>query len=167
MQKQILYPKIIPRLIASLIDLTIISFVSLIIIKFLVHIGLIKATQKIYSTTSFNSFQDLLIYITSKDFLLTSGLTILIQVLFLFLYFIAFWYYTNTTPGKYIMRIKIVKHKDSTKPKLSQLLIRFFVGYIIFWIIPLIGIINIIFSIFARQRRAWHDKISGILLIKY
>ena len=167
MQKQILYPKIIPRLIASLIDLTIISFVSLIIIKFLVHIGLIEATQKIYSTTSFNSFQDLLIYITSKDFLLTSGLITLIQVLLLFLYFIAFWYYTSTSPGKYLMRIKIVNHKNHTKPKLSQLLIRFFVGYIVFGIIPFALFINLIFTIFARQRRSWHDKISGTLLIKY
>lgn len=73
----------------------------------------------------------------------------------------AFWFWFSATPGKMILRMKIVDAKTFGKPTQKQLIIRFF-GYIISTLVLCLGFVWISFD---KRRQGLHDKMSGTVVI--
>jgi uncharacterized RDD family membrane protein YckC len=75
-------------------------------------------------------------------------------------YFVLFWTVVGQTPGMALMGLQVVR-KDARPPTVLSSIVRYF-GY---WIslIPLgLGFLWILVD---RQRRGWHDKLSGTYVV--
>ncbi len=85
----------------------------------------------------------------------------MVNMLVVAVIFIAAWRYWNSTPGKMLFRMKIVRESDLGEPSTWQYLVRFF-GYII-GSIPLgIGFLMIPFN---SKKRGLHDYMAGTVVI--
>ena len=73
-------------------------------------------------------------------------------------YFVTFWKKFGATPGKMLLRMKIVDADTMESPSLRNLIKRF-LGYIT----AIIGIWSIVFS---KRSMAVHDKIANTIVIK-
>jgi uncharacterized RDD family membrane protein YckC len=74
-------------------------------------------------------------------------------------YFVGFWRKFGATPGKMLLRMKIVDAQDyDVRPSTSRLIKRF-LGYIT----AIIGLWSILIS---KQGQAMHDRIAGTVVIK-
>jgi len=131
MNKQITYPKLIPRLFATIMDLFLLAITANLINALMLKCGIGELAP--LANTAFG-------------FSLMS------------VYFLGFWLYKGTTPGKILMRTKIVDAKTLQAPGKLQLIIRFLIMPFFFigiWFIPL-----------TKQSQALHDKIAGTAVIK-
>ena len=169
MHKQIIYPKFISRVFAMTCDLVIISIVLVPIINICANYLLLFAFQDFFLSQNIDTSDQNAIMlavktpefanqITSSTFVTYFGTLFIINSFFMGLYFIAFWRKFGTTPGKLLMRMKIVDADDHSRPSLYNCIKRF-LGYIT----ALIGIWSIIFT---KKRRALHDKIANTVVIK-
>lgn len=130
MNKQITYPKLVPRLFATNIDFSLLAITAYFIHSVLIKFG--------YGELPFSNG--------------------LFQFSLIAVYFLSFWCYKGTTPGKILMHMKIVDAKTFQPPTKFQLIIRFFATSLFLigiWFIPL-----------TRQNQALHDKIAGTAVIK-
>lgn len=75
---------------------------------------------------------------------------------------LVFWFKKQTTPGKMCLSMKIVDATSMQKPTHKQLIIRL-LSYAIS-AIPLF--LGVIWMIFNKKKQTWHDKISNTLVIK-
>jgi uncharacterized RDD family membrane protein YckC len=75
--------------------------------------------------------------------------------------FVLFWHRSGQTPGKKMMRIKVVDASTYRTASWGRLFLRFF-GYFISFI-TLIGFFT---GLFRRDGRALHDLLSGTAVIK-
>jgi len=75
---------------------------------------------------------------------------------------ILFWLYKSATPGKIILKMKIVDAKTLQQPKIGQLLVRY-LGYYLS-IIPLF--LGLIWVGIDKRKQGFHDKLAGTLVIK-
>ena len=76
-------------------------------------------------------------------------------------YFIGFWVWRGQTPGKMVLRIKIVR-TDGTNITLSAALLRY-LGYMVSAAIFFIGFIWIAFD---RHKQGLHDKMADTYVVK-
>ncbi len=76
---------------------------------------------------------------------------------------IVFWIYKSATPGKMVLKLKIVDAKTGGKPSAGQLVGRYFAYYVS--IIPLM--LGIIWVGIDKRKQGWHDKLAGTLVIKH
>ncbi len=67
----------------------------------------------------------------------------------------------GTTPGKWLLGLKIVRHGTEETPSRGRYVLRFF-GYILSCLPLMIGVFWMSFN---RERRAWHDYIAGTAVI--
>lgn len=67
----------------------------------------------------------------------------------------------GTTPGRYLIGIKLVSAKTETEPSLFQLIIRY-LGYFIS-LPPLM--LGYIWCLWDKKRQTWHDKIAGTVML--
>ena len=98
-------------------------------------------------------------YITTSISITYVSILFAINSIFLGAYFIILWYKFGTTPGKILMRMKIVDADDYTKKPSLKNCIKRFLGYIT-------AIIGIFFIIFTEKKTAIHDKIANTIVIK-
>ncbi|MFU7500251.1 MULTISPECIES: RDD family protein [unclassified Candidatus Tisiphia] len=160
MNKQIIYPKLIPRLFASCLD----SFLLSIFTTPITHFMLSKLSLFFFKA----SIADILIMGSTKPELVQNITASSVLTLFILMfiinfalaatYFIGFWIYFGATPGKMIMHMKIVDAITLGKPSKWQLIKRF-CGYVLV-------LVGIWFILFSKQRQALHDKIAGTVVIK-
>lgn len=75
---------------------------------------------------------------------------------------IIFWTYKSATPGKMVLKLRIVDAKTGEQPSTGQLIGRYF-GYYIS-IIPLF--LGIIWVGIDKRKQGWHDKLAGTVVIK-
>ena len=76
-----------------------------------------------------------------------------------FLAVIFFWFFFSATPGKMIIRSKIVNAKTGKKPSLLQFTLRYlayFVSYFVFFI----GFF------FDKKKQGWHDLLAGTVVVR-
>ena len=73
----------------------------------------------------------------------------------------ACWIYFQTTPGKYILGLKIVDQETLQKPTTKQLIIRA-ISVLLSVITLGIGYLALIFD---KRKRTWHDRIAGTMVI--
>ena len=84
-----------------------------------------------------------------------------IQIILFGLAIFIFWLKWHTTPGKIFLSMKIVDEKTLKKPSIFQLVVRLF-SYVISLLPFGFGIFYIALN---KKHRAWHDIISGTVVI--
>ncbi|RDH82430.1 MAG: RDD family protein [endosymbiont of Galathealinum brachiosum] len=87
---------------------------------------------------------------------------ILISYVFPALAVILFWNYRAATPGKILLKIKIIDDKTGGKLTTGQCVGRYF-AYIIS-ILPLM--LGIFWVAFDKKKQGWHDKLAGTVCIR-
>lgn len=74
---------------------------------------------------------------------------------------ITFWVYKSATPGKMIVRTKIVDARTGGRPSTGQFVGRYF-AYIISMLPLLMGFIWVAFD---KRKQGWHDKLANTVVI--
>lgn len=73
-----------------------------------------------------------------------------------------FWIKYNSTPGKLILSLQIVDSHSLKKPSIFKLILR-----MISCIVSVIPFgLGFITTIFNKENRAWHDLLSGTVIVK-
>jgi uncharacterized RDD family membrane protein YckC len=75
---------------------------------------------------------------------------------------VAFWVVKNATPGKMVIRAKIVDAKTGGAPSLSQYVIRY-LGYYLSMIPLFLGFLWVAFD---PKKQGWHDKLAGTVVVR-
>ena len=75
---------------------------------------------------------------------------------------IVFWVFRAATPGKMILRIKIVDARTCGNPTPGKLIWRYFAYF--FSTIPLM--LGLLWVAFDKQKQGWHDKLAGTIVMK-
>ena len=75
---------------------------------------------------------------------------------------ITFWIYKSTTPGKMILKIKIVDAESGENLSKGQCIGRYF-GYYLSGVPLFIGFLAIAAN---KRKQGWHDKLAGTIVIK-
>lgn len=78
------------------------------------------------------------------------------------LYFILFWKFFSATPGKMLLKMKIISEKNPDKLSWKDVILRY-IGYFISGIVILLGFIWIGFD---KKKQGWHDKIAKTFVVK-
>lgn len=71
------------------------------------------------------------------------------------------WIYRSATPGKMMLKMKIVDEKTGGHPTKKQLIIRY-LGYFVAFLPLGLGFIWIHYD---KKRQGWHDKMAGTVVI--
>jgi uncharacterized RDD family membrane protein YckC len=178
------YPGFHTRMIASLIDCTL---MSIILIPFFTILGNLIFFDATVSPTDMlnqatmdlikyneqnNSFLDLISFVKQTPLyyeyfiteygLIKIGLNQILQLVSVVALILVFWTKKQATPGKMMMSMKIVDAKTLKKPTKKQLIIRM-LSYIIS-VLPLF--LGVLWVVFDKRKQAWHDKIAGTIVIK-
>lgn len=172
MKKQILYPKFIPRLFATTIDLVILSIALTPIMNFISRYVFIYLFYQFFEQQSINmkdygalaeslKSPEFISYASSsgEKFLSYMAILFIINAALMGAYFVLFWYKFGATPGKMVMRMKIVDADDySSKISISRLCKRF-CGY-------LTSFVGIFGMIMRKNGQATHDKFANTVVVK-
>jgi len=169
MKKQIIYPKFIPRIFAMVIDLVILSVTLAPLMNIVSQYVFVLHFQDFFIANGINTSDveamaaasktpEFAAQITASKLITYISSLFIVNTTFMGVYFVFCWRKFCATPGKIIMRMKIVNVDDYKTPTTFQLIKRFF-GYIT----ALIGMWTILFS---KKGLALHDKIAGTVVIK-
>jgi uncharacterized RDD family membrane protein YckC len=94
--------------------------------------------------------------------LATSLPSMLFQSAVIAIIVIIFWAYRGATPGKMILKMKIVDAKTSGEPSKKQLIIRY-LGYFVSLLPLCLGFVWIFYD---KRQQGFHDKLAGTVVIK-
>jgi uncharacterized RDD family membrane protein YckC len=86
----------------------------------------------------------------------------LISYVFPFVATILFWIYKSATPGKMVVKLKVVDAKTGNSPSVQQSIIRY-IGYIISALPLFLGFIWVAWD---SKKQGWHDKMAGTVVIR-
>lgn len=75
---------------------------------------------------------------------------------------IIFWTYRSATPGKMVLKLKIVDAKTGGKPSTARFIGRYLAYYVS--AIPLL--LGLIWVGIDKRKQGWHDKLAGTVVIK-
>jgi uncharacterized RDD family membrane protein YckC len=75
---------------------------------------------------------------------------------------IAFWSSKHATPGKMVIRARIVDARTGAPPKLRQHVVRY-LGYFLSTFFLLLGFIWVAFD---KKKQGWHDKLAGTVVVR-
>jgi uncharacterized RDD family membrane protein YckC len=174
-KKQIVYATFNARLIANIIDIFIFMIILLPITN-LIQIALFGdvTPQSVLNPILLESLEKLpndpgkrFDYVIHHPkfveyFVINKGFykMLIDNLLMLFIAMILFvisWIYTQTSPGKMLMSLKIIDAKSYGPPSKIQYIIRF-LGYMIFF--------GAIWMFFNKRKQALHDIFAGTLVVK-
>ena len=81
---------------------------------------------------------------------------------------LTFWFVRQATPGKILLRLKIVDAATQGKPTPRQLLIRYFAYALglIFAPAVIIMMLGCLWVAIDRRRQSLHDKLAGTIVIR-
>lgn len=99
---------------------------------------------------------------TSGEYLMHFALENLVSFVIMGLVVIYLWLVSSSTPGKWLLRMRIVDERTYRKPTTRQFVVRY-LGYIAS-LLPL-GL-GFFWAGWDKNKQAWHDKIAGTLVIK-
>lgn len=100
-------------------------------------------------------------YFTGTE-LVMGGADLLISHLFPAIAVILFWRFYSATPGKMLIRAKIVDAKTLQPASTGQLIGRY-LGYFVSFIPLMLGLLWIAID---RRKQGWHDKLAGTVVIR-
>ncbi|WP_320034317.1 RDD family protein [Halarcobacter sp.] len=75
---------------------------------------------------------------------------------------ILFWLYKSATPGKMILKLKVLNSEDGQALSVGQAIVRY-LGYFIAMIPLFIGIIWVGFD---KRKQGWHDKLAKTVVVR-
>jgi len=75
---------------------------------------------------------------------------------------VAFWIYRSATPGKILLKLKIVDRSSLRNITTKQAFIRY-LGYMVSSIVICLGLVWVAFN---KEKRGWHDYMAGTVVIK-
>lgn len=84
----------------------------------------------------------------------------IVSVAFIIAYYLFFWTTAGRTPGKYLMGLRVLS-KSGTKLKLRHAVLRY-AGYYLSGLAFGLGFLWILVD---DERRGWHDRLAGTLVI--
>ena len=87
---------------------------------------------------------------------------VLVNYIFPFLYSVLFWIYLEGTPGKRLLRLKVLDERTGHKLSFGQAALRY-IGYIPSTLVFFLGFIWIAFD---RKKQGWHDKIAKTVVVR-
>jgi uncharacterized RDD family membrane protein YckC len=159
MEKQnkndIVYASFSYRMAASVID-TILSFILVVpIIKFFANIFDISKPTTIYLQAQQMTTADIINAMNEALPALLMESTIMSAIV------ITFWIAKGGTPGKMLLKMKIVDAKTLEKPGSIQSVVRY-LGYFASFLPFLLGFIWIYYD---KKKQGFHDKIAGTIVI--
>ncbi|MDH5784445.1 MAG: RDD family protein [Chromatiales bacterium] len=99
-------------------------------------------------------------YLTDESFY-KGPADVFLNYLFPMIVIIAFWVYKSATPGKMLVKTKIVDARTGGKPSTWQFIGRYF-GYIVSTLPLLLGLIWVAFD---KRKQGWHDKLAKTVVI--
>ncbi len=147
------------RMLASAID-SILSFIVLIPVLTIFHNTLGNAELQNLLASGALRPEDLS-QEQVAEFIIGQLASFTLQNIVLAIVVILFWIYRSATPGKILLKMKIVDAKTGEKPSRKQLIIRY-IGYIIS-ILPLgLGFIWIYYD---KKCQGWHDKMAHTVVV--
>jgi len=100
--------------------------------------------------------------LTSTEFVASVGASVATVTLFLAIYYILFWTSKGASPGKMLLKIRVVDADSFKKPSLIQSIIRF-LGMIVSGLCLGLGFIWVRFD--KKRHRGWHDHMAGTVVI--
>lgn len=119
--------------------------------------------QQLYSLSGFNMTREQqMMMVQAPGYLQAYVLNSLMQALILGALFVVAWSYSATTPGKFLLRMRIVDEKTGCRPTHGQCVLRF-IGTLIAAAPLMLGMLWIAFD---KKRQGWHDKIAGTVVVK-
>lgn len=86
----------------------------------------------------------------------------IVSYIFPFVATILFWIYKSATPGKMVLKAKVVDEETGNPPTVKQSTIRY-IGYFLS-LIPL-GL-GYFWVGWDKKKQGWHDKIAGTVVIR-
>ena len=95
-----------------------------------------------------------LVAVGPMDFLISWILPIFVVVLF--------WMYRQATPGKMVIRARIVDAKTGEKPTTGQYIVRYFAYFPSYLLLGL----GILWVAFDKRKQGWHDKLAGTVVVR-
>jgi uncharacterized RDD family membrane protein YckC len=169
MQKQILYPSLVPRLFATNVDFLVMFFIFspilaivnkwLFIYKFkdfLVHFGINTKDDELMNKVFYSP--NFLGYYSQMDIISYVLMTVVFFLISVAIYYIYFWHRHGWTPGKLLLGFRVVDEESLSKLSILACIKRLF-GAAFFmvgvWFIP-----------FTSKHQALHDKLAGSVVIK-
>ncbi|GAA4876422.1 RDD family protein [Ferrimonas pelagia] len=75
---------------------------------------------------------------------------------------ILFWIYRSATPGKMLLKLKIVDAKTGGQPRTGQLIVRY-LGYYVSTLPLMLGLFWVGWD---ARKQGWHDKLAGTLVVR-
>ena len=179
LKKQIHYVGFMPRLMATLIDVVVISTVFYPVFTAIAwltfgdsdpagSLGAIVAPD-LQGAKSFSEVisiirnnQEFWQQIEEQKILVKVVLQYALQLVSLLLFIWGFWVYNAATPGKMLLSMRIADAETFEKPTKRQFTIRVF-SYFISFFVCLLGFLWIGAN---KRKRGWHDKMAGTVVIK-
>ena len=101
-------------------------------------------------------------YLNSGPFSYLGVWHVLLEVILPIALVILLWLRFSATPGKMLLRLKVVDIKTSEPISFRQAIIRYF-GYVPSILCFFIGIIWVVFDI---RKQGWHDKLASTAVIR-
>jgi uncharacterized RDD family membrane protein YckC len=93
---------------------------------------------------------------------MSEGVSVFLNYILPAVVIIIFWVYKSATPGKLLLKIRIVDAKTGGKPSTAQWLIRY-LGYYISAFMFMLGFIWVGLD---RRKQGWHDKLATTVVIR-
>ncbi|KRI53778.1 RDD family protein [Acinetobacter pittii] len=87
---------------------------------------------------------------------------LIVNYAFPFLYSVLCWLYFAGTPGKRLMRLKVLDEKTGNKLTVMQSIIRY-IGYIPSILVFGIGLFWVAFDV---KKQGWHDKMAKTVVVR-
>lgn len=168
MKKQVFYPKFIPRIFSTAIDMCILTVASSPLMRiiqqrffvwkfkpYLTSHGIdVSNTDAMYNAFNSPDFQP---YMTLSNLVSYAALVFFMQAILIGTYFVYFWSQKGWTPGKYLTGMRVLDYITHDKITIWQGIKRFAGA-----LFP----ISLLLVFFSEQGRSLHDRIAGTIVIK-
>ena len=99
--------------------------------------------------------------VTNGDFMASWAINLSVQMLAFCVFSGICWHYWSATPGKMIMRLKLVDAVSEQPVSDKQILIRL-AGY---WLSCFVFLLGVFWIGIDKKKRGWHDRLAGTVVI--
>lgn len=139
MKKQIIHPQLVLRLLSTSLDFALLTLITTPIMNIM--------SRYIPAPGA-----------SMSEILMRAAIMNSVNIIFITIYFVSFWIKFGATPGKMLLKMRIVDKLNYNHPSKASLVKRF-LGCSTFlfglWLIP-----------FSKQKQALHDRIADTVVIK-
>ncbi len=164
---KVYYPSLTARMIAGMVDVIIFTGLLLVVSSLIpwsvpmegaellrkIQTGELKETKEVSEA--------LMHFMLKGGGLITILLQTFLSIAFAAVYVLPFWFRYAATPGKMLMRMKIVSQDSLEKPSKKRFFLRF-IWYPLSFFPPGFGFMWVVFN---KRKRSWHDYLSGTMVI--